>query len=96
MSERNVVTIVRPVRRGPEGPTRFRVFSLRYLTWLLWPVLAGVIYLMLGLPHLRFSYTYFETGAGPYYTRCMYWAPWGRHERRPTDGACPLIGFHHP
>lgn len=95
MSDRNVVRNLRPVRRTTQAGTSFRVFSLRYVTWLAWPALAGLIYLTLGLPHLRMSYTYYETDAGPHYTRCLYWAPWGHHQRHPADGQCPLIGFHH-
>ena len=95
MSDRNVVEIVRQVRPGPQTDVRFRALSPRHFLWLSWPLAASLLYLMLGLPFLRVSYAYHETDAGPHYSRCTYWAPWGHNERRPADGKCPLIGFHH-
>lgn len=95
MTDRMIITPLKTVRRHEERSPRFKVFPLRYFSWLLWPVAAGALYLVLGLPHLRISYTYYEAASGPHYQRCTYWAPWGRHERRPPDGHCPLIGFHH-
>ena len=94
MSHRNVVRIVREVRRETQSDARFRVLSPRHVLWLSWPLAACLVYFALGLPYLRFSYSYHETDAGLHYSRCTYWAPWGRHERRPSDGQCPLIGFH--
>ncbi|HRO48944.1 MAG TPA: hypothetical protein PLW75_02285 [Hyphomicrobium sp.] len=95
MSHRNVVRVLRPVRQDTSTIRRFRILSLRHTQWIVWPLAAGLVYLMVGLPHLRIFYTYHETAAGPHYTHCTYWAPWGLHERRPADGLCPLIGFYH-
>lgn len=96
MSKRLVITPLKSDPQHKSWPPRLGGLPLRYFSWLLWPLAAGVLYLMLGLPHLRISYTYYETVSGPHYMRCMYWAPWGRHEHRPADGRCPLVGFHHP
>ncbi|MEO0383206.1 MAG: hypothetical protein AAF234_06580 [Pseudomonadota bacterium] len=76
---------------------------LRFFKWIIVPALAFAAYQLIGLVHVRWSYTWLDQGQGysPYaarhYTRCSYWSPGdGFSIHRPAEGRCAWIIFRHP
>jgi len=70
---------------------------LRYFLWIIVPVIIFLIYLIWGLPHVRWSYSWLDQGQGndPFadrnYTSCTYWGPYGGFTVYPNDGNCALV-----
>lgn len=73
---------------------------LRFFRWLVVPVFCVAAYLVLGLPHVRSSYTWRDDGQGydpmapRFYTRCSFVGPYGRFTiYHPRNGECAWIIF---
>lgn len=79
---------------------RVRFIRLSYLIWLLVPIALVAMILMLGTPHLRWSYAWRDDGQGfkpfadRFYLRCTYLGPTHHFTiHHPVRGHCPLIRF---
>ena len=80
------------VPKPDEAPVRFFRFS--YFIWLL--ALGGIVYMViqLGLPALRWQYTYQGSDSHRYYVRCDYLSFHNGAERVvPSNGRCPFIAL---
>ena len=56
--------------------------NLRYFVWVIFPVAFFVAYLLLGLPHMIWSYDWRDNGTHDpfverHYTRCSFIGPFG-------------------
>lgn len=74
--------------------------SLRFMTWIIVPVVLYLAYATFGLPHIRWSYTWLDEGQGfdplaqRYYTRCSFRGPFGQFDiHHPAQGKCAWIIF---
>lgn len=74
--------------------------TLRFFKWLVVPLVLYLTYAVVGLPYLRWSYTFLDEGQGHdplaprYYLTCTFWGPAGRFRiDHPQEGHCPLILF---
>lgn len=72
----------------------------RFFRWIIIPALLFAGYLMFGLPHLRWSYSWRDDGQGHdplasrFYTRCAYIGPYGQFTiHHPANGECAWIVF---
>jgi len=76
-----------------------RLLRASYLLWIIVPLAMFAAQEVLGLPHIRASYSWRDDGQGMdpfafrYYTECMFWAPYGTHTYYPTDGHCAWVRF---
>jgi len=73
---------------------------LRFFTWIAFPLGLYLAYAQIGLPHLRWSYSWVDGGQGfdplaaRYYTRCTFWGPYGRFTlHHPPRGKCAWVIF---
>ena len=72
---------------------------LRYFMWIIIPVTVYLAYLILGLPHFIWSYSWADEGQGynPWanrtYTRCTFIGPYGSYTIIPNNGRCDWIIF---
>ena len=92
MSER--IEFARPQKRQRKGrdPLERRAPLLRGKHLLGIALIAGIAAasMLIGFPHLRWSYDYVDRGE-PFYLTCRYAGPTGLITIRPPDGSCPLI-----
>ncbi|MEM8497847.1 MAG: hypothetical protein AAF542_07465 [Pseudomonadota bacterium] len=78
-----------------------RVWPVRpsYFIWTLVPMALWLAYTTYGLPHMKWSYSWRDTGQGydisatRYYTRCTYIGPYGEFTIIPLDGRCDFVLF---
>lgn len=78
---------------------------MRYTAMFLWlalPAAAYVTYVVLGLPHMIWSYSFHDNG-DPYdplakrdYIDCTFWGPYGRFTVPADAGRCGWIAFFKP
>ncbi len=72
---------------------------LSYFMWLIVPAAILLIYLIFGLPHMIWSYSWIDKGQGydpfatRYYTRCTYVGPYGNFTAHPNNGKCSWVRF---
>lgn len=72
---------------------------LRYFVWTLFPLSALLIYLIFGLPHVIWSYSWRDDGQGydPYaarhYYTCTFIGPYGEVTVDARNGRCGWILF---
>lgn len=74
--------------------------KLVYLIWIIFPVALYLIYLIFGLPHIIWSYSWRNDGQGHdpfanrYYTKCVYIGSYGEFTiHNPNDGECDWFIF---
>lgn len=73
---------------------------LAFTRWLLVPLALYIAVLVVGLPHVRWSYTWRDDGQGfdplanRFYTRCSFIGPTGQYTiHHPDNGRCAWIIF---
>lgn len=78
-----------------------RPVRVRYFIWVVVPALVYAAYLIYGLPHLAWRYTWIKTSHGyapfahRHYTSCTYWGPYGEFTvDNPPGGKCGWIRFY--
>ncbi len=71
-----------------------------YAAWLIVPIILFGIYVTVGTPHVRWSYSWRDDGQGfdpfakRFYLRCTYLGPEGHFTlNHPPRGDCPLLRF---
>lgn len=72
-----------------------------YFFWIIAPIAVYAIYLVYGLPHFIWNYSWKNDGQGydPFvnrtYARCTYIGPYGEFAiRHPADGKCGWVRFY--
>ncbi len=80
-------------------PTKPLLIRASYFAWVIAPVCLVLGYLILGLPHVIWSYAWRDQGQGydphafRYYTRCTFIGPYGAFTTYPTNGKCGWVRF---
>ena len=70
-----------------------------YLVWIIVPAGLWLTYILIGLPHVIWSYSWIDQGQGAdpfayrYYTECRFVGPYGQFERPAKDGRCAWLRF---
>ena len=70
---------------------------VRFLWWMIIPVGVYSAYLIFGLPHFIWSYSWVDEGQGydpwaqHYYTRCTFIGPYGSFTSTPNNGKCGWV-----
>jgi hypothetical protein len=75
---------------------KLRFWRASYLVWLVVPPLAYGIFVLYGLPHVIWSYSFHggEQGFGSrYYTRCTFIGPYGEFTVAASGGSCGWVNF---
>jgi len=78
---------------------KIRLFRIIYFIWIIIPAGLYLTYLILGLPHVIWSYSWLDQGQGHdpfayrYYTRCTFVGSYGVFTTHPTNGKCPWFQF---
>lgn len=78
---------------------KIRLLRPIYFIWTVIPVILLLTYLSLGLPHMIWSYSWFDEGQGydPFahrtYTRCTFIGPYGAFTTHPNNGRCEWFRF---
>lgn len=73
--------------------------NLRYFIWIIIPASLYLTYLIIGLPHFIWSYSWQDNGtydpfAERFYTRCTFIGPYGEFTiHHPDNGKCGWIVF---
>ena len=73
--------------------------AMRFFWWISFPVGVYLAFLMFGLPHFIWSYSWVDEGQGydpwaeRYYTRCTFEGPFGSFTTYPNNGKCNWIIF---
>ena len=76
-----------------------RFLRLSYFIWLIVPVTILLLYLIFGMPHMIWSYSWIDEGQGydpfatRHYTRCTYVGPYGNFTEHPNNGKCGWVRF---
>ena len=71
-----------------------RFLPTGYFVWIIVPVVAVLVYLILGLPHFIWSYQWKDQGRSygdfksRHYTRCIFIGPYGAFTTYPANGKC--------
>ncbi|PHR55173.1 MAG: hypothetical protein COA47_14345 [Robiginitomaculum sp.] len=79
-----------------------RLFRASYLLWIIVPLALFGAKETFGLPHVRTSYSWVDEGQGMdpftrrFYTKCLFWGPYGGYTIHPTDGHCAWVRFFKP
>jgi len=71
---------------------------IRFFWWIFIPVAVYLAYLIFGLPHFIWSYSWRDNGtydpfAYRYYTSCSFIGPYGSFTTSATNGKCGWIIF---
>ncbi len=75
-----------------------RFLRAHYFVWIALPLAGLLAYLLLGLPHIIWSYEWRDNGtydpAAPrHYTRCTFIGPYGTFTTYPANGKCSWVLF---
>ncbi len=69
----------------------------KFMFWIVVPLFLWGAHASLGLPHVRWSYSWLDEGQGidPFakrnFTSCTYWGPYGSFTIHPNDGNCAWL-----
>lgn len=73
---------------------------LRFMAWPAVPLALYIAYAAVGLPHIRWSFTWVDEGQGHdpladrFFLSCTFWGPFGRFTfDHPADGKCAWVIF---
>lgn len=86
------------MRHPSETPHRVPLLRVSYFWWVLLPVGLFAAYLLLGLPHVIWSYRFsgtYSDFASRVYHECTWLGPYGEVTRAAENGKCRLIRFFH-
>jgi hypothetical protein len=77
-----------------------RLFALFF--WIALPIGGYAVYSLYGLPHVIFSYSFFDNGdphnslAKRFYSECSFVGPYGTFDVPASNGKCAWVRFFKP